>query len=81
MLDMKNFSFKYFHLINIALLGFFHLKIAVSACVVTYIFFGFLKITPNLCMYLIPFQLSLPQVLVAVTEKKPTKQQLDLHIQ
>lgn len=42
---MKNFNFKYFHLINIALLGFFHLKIAVSAFVVTYMsFLVFLKL-------------------------------------
>lgn len=67
MLGVKNLNFKYFHRINIALLGLFHLKIAISAAfVVTYMSFCFLKITPNLCIYLIPFQLSLPQVLIGL---------------
>lgn len=40
MLGVKNFNLKYFHLINIVLLGLFHLKIAISAAfVVTYMSF------------------------------------------
>lgn len=53
MLGMKNFNFKYFHLINIALLGLFHLKITRSAAVVvTYMSFLVSLKLHQICEYI-----------------------------